>query len=208
MNTRFKDVFTNVCSIDETENRIFIKDMAQYIVRPDAKDDGTNPTVFTDDELRQMDHAFLIRTPKQAVPSYYRCCNGDSASKETSFTYYDPNEAGYIELKQLYVYLTKLFGSSRPLSIVDSDDLTSHPEAVLKKFCEANDIEWDETMTSWSAGDVSEFKTWPGFHKDVQKSTGFYKSKAYDDKHPQIVLDTIESNMPLFDFLHSRKLVI
>ena len=206
MNTTYDDVYKTISASNSNGKRTFVKDMAQYIVRLDAQDNGENPTIYSDEQLRKWDHAFLIRTPTRAVPSYYRCCTGDN-SNETEFAFYDPAEAGYRELRLIYNYVKKL-NPSQSFSIVDSEDLTSHPTQVLETFCKENGIPWDPKMTSWSAGEVEEFKSWPGFHVDVEQSTGFHKPKKYDEVLPQMVLDTIEVNMPIYKYLEARKLQI
>ena len=84
--------------------------MAQYIIPPvnkaattpslpDQAKDG-NPTVLPTSELLSPDvyHAFLIRTPKKAVPSYYRLCIPPK-NKVTGFDFFDGDEVGLRESK-------------------------------------------------------------------------------------------------------------
>lgn len=84
--------------------------MAQYIIPPvraapttpalpDSQTDG-NPTVIPTSELLSPEvvHAFLIRTPEKAVPSYYRLCVPPK-SEITGFEYFDGDEVGLRESK-------------------------------------------------------------------------------------------------------------
>ncbi|EWC44445.1 hypothetical protein DRE_06813 [Drechslerella stenobrocha 248] len=63
-----------------------------------------NPTVLPLSVLKQFQFAFLIRNPRKAVPSYYRCCI-PPLNDMTGFKYFMPNEAGYRELRALFDYL-------------------------------------------------------------------------------------------------------
>lgn len=84
--------------------------MAQYIVPPPTQASSTpslpdfekddNPTVIPTEQLLHPDihHAFLIRTPKQAVPSYYKLCVPPK-SEITGFEFFDPEEVGIRESK-------------------------------------------------------------------------------------------------------------
>ncbi|KAK3391665.1 hypothetical protein B0T20DRAFT_421898 [Sordaria brevicollis] len=105
-----------------SEKRVFIKDMAYYIVPPNgdkpsgpasslagfsdlaSDDNSSNPTVFPTSLLGQFHWTFLIRHPRKAIPSYYRCTI-PPLNKKTGFDYFMPSEAGYIELRRLFEFL-------------------------------------------------------------------------------------------------------
>ncbi|KAL4880227.1 hypothetical protein BJY04DRAFT_82975 [Aspergillus karnatakaensis] len=63
-----------------------------------------NPTVMPKEILETFHFAFLIRDPHYSVPSYYRCTIPPLAAT-TGFTYYDPAEAGYDEMRRFFEYL-------------------------------------------------------------------------------------------------------
>lgn len=140
---------------EDPSKRIFVKDMSQYIVKPDAHK-GQNPTVFSDEELKGLEHSFLIRTPEKSVPSYYRCCSGEQA-KETGFDTYDPNEAGYVESVTLYKYLKHL--GLNPI-IIDSGDLVNTPKMIMKAYCEHIGLSYRDDMIEWKAEKVESFDKW------------------------------------------------
>ncbi|KAK6352959.1 hypothetical protein TWF696_004950 [Orbilia brochopaga] len=68
------------------------------------KENLNNPTVLPLSTLKRFQFAFLIRHPRRAVPSYYRCCV-PPLNEMTGFKYFMPNEAGYRELRVLFDYL-------------------------------------------------------------------------------------------------------
>jgi hypothetical protein len=201
MGTTYADVTAELLS-PITHKRIFSKDMAQYIV--DIAH-GEEKFVVPVEKLKMMNHVFLIRSPQLACPSYYRCCIGDS-SKETNFSHYDPEEAGYRELRTLFDRVKDNgIDGSNALVVIDAETLTSDPQRTLRYVCEEIGVEWDEKMLSWESGTVREFAKWPGFHKEAENSTGFKAERNGDNEEelPEIVHRTIEENMPIYEYLRS-----
>ncbi|ORY83151.1 hypothetical protein BCR37DRAFT_379132 [Protomyces lactucae-debilis] len=199
----FNNIYQEILAASKDEKYVFVKDMSQYIVKPDSIE-GKNPTVFTDDELKSMTHSFLIRTPEKSVPSYYRCCSGDQA-KETGFETYDPDEAGYRESVTLFKYLTSI--GIEPI-IVDSSDLIKTPKLVMQAYCKHVGIPYLEGMIEWKAEKVESFDKWKGFHDDAQQSTGFKEVKREKETHPEIVTKTIEENKAPYEWLFERRVKI
>jgi hypothetical protein len=164
---------------------------------PDDWEPG-NPTVIPDHLLRQYHFAFLIRHPRSSVPSYYRC-TVPPLDDMTGFSYYEPKEAGYKELRALFDYLVEhkhigpqiagsdgrkvqlngtatLAPSEKPLQIcvVDADDLLDNPYGVIEEFCKSTGIDYSPDMLKWD--DKSQqiakdlFDKWKGFHEDALDS--------------------------------------
>jgi hypothetical protein len=104
--------------------RLFSKDMGQYIV------DASGEVVISRDDLARMEHAFLVRSPELACPSYYRCC----VDMETEFGDYDPKEAGYVELRILFDFI-RHHGIDVDPVVIDAETLTAYPETTLKYLC-------------------------------------------------------------------------
>jgi len=207
MDITYRQVTNELLSPLENGKRIFSKDMAQYIVKSAPLKEKEDEFVVSLEDLRQMNHIFLIRSPKLACPSYYRCCVGD-ATKDTGFSHYDPEEAGYRELRSLFDHVHKHgINGSNAIVVVDAQTLTTDPERTLRYICERIGVNWDSKMLSWKSGKVEEFSKWPGFHKDAENSTGFRAkvngSHENDEELPDIVHQTIEENMPVYEYLKS-----
>ncbi|KAK4106139.1 hypothetical protein N658DRAFT_415649 [Parathielavia hyrcaniae] len=215
-NTTYKDVATTLLQLAESQDkRLFIKDIAHYLVPPNqrpatiapslshveantgtgaaaangtAHADGTaangtpssstttNPTVMPLRLLRQFHFTFLIRHPRRAIPSYYRCTI-PPLSAQTGFHNFMPSEAGYDELRRLFDYLLQagvigqqqqqngaaVNGSSSngvngnanggdhgvKVTVVDADDLLDKPAAVIRAFCEDVGIDYHDGMLKW-----------------------------------------------------------
>jgi hypothetical protein len=72
----------------------------QYPTPPESG----NPTIIPDELLSGFHFTFLIRHPHFSIPSYYRCTLEPLRSM-TGWTYFDPSEAGYSELRRLFEYV-------------------------------------------------------------------------------------------------------
>ncbi|KAJ9154829.1 P-loop containing nucleoside triphosphate hydrolase protein [Pleurostoma richardsiae] len=206
----------------EKGKRVFIKDMAYYLMPPDGKpaelapslreqqtnghSNGTshseegNPTVIPTDILRKFHFTFLIRHPRKAIPSYFRCTVPPLADV-TGFHHFMPNEAGYVELVRLFDYLRSqgIVGSgeneqtngavdgqskgSVPITVLDADDLLDDPETVIRSYCEQVGLEFTQDMLNWDDEENQKraneaFEKWNGFHNDALKSTSLKPRNA------------------------------
>jgi len=147
-----------------------------------------NPTVVPRDVLERFHFTFLIRHPRNAVPSYYRCCIPPLVER-TGFNTFMPCEAGYEELRRLFDYCkdTGLVGPAvcgqqnsdilpKPgvpeICVIDADDLLDDPEGVLRQYCESIGLDFREQMLEWDSEEAhefakSQFEKWDGFHDDA-----------------------------------------
>ena len=142
--------------------------------------------------LERFHFTFLIRHPKYAIPSYYRCCIPPLVER-TGFTPFMPNEAGYEELRRLFDYCkdTGLVGpqvcgqetvgyGSKPgqpdICVIDADDLLDDPEGILRKYCKSINLDFRQEMLEWDSDEAHEFakeqfEKWDGFHDDAINSS-------------------------------------
>jgi hypothetical protein len=176
--------------------------MAKFIIK---YTDGKPKFLVSLDQLKRMNHIFLIRSPTQAVPSHYRCCTGKTG-EETRFSHYDSGEAGYKELKLLFDPTRKEFEvnyeDQAPI-VIKAEWLTQQPEAALKAIYRTINIPGDERMLSWKSRCVEEFSKWPGFHRDAEISTGFKDISIAKSDHellPNIVQEAIAENT-IYEYL-------
>ena len=66
--------------------------------------ESKNPTVIPEAVLKKFHFAFLIRHPRSAVPSYYRCTI-PPLDEQTGFHDFMPSEMGYDEQRRLFDFL-------------------------------------------------------------------------------------------------------
>ncbi|KAK7751504.1 hypothetical protein SLS62_006591 [Diatrype stigma] len=228
------------------DKRVFIKDMAYYLMPPvaDGSDKPTtiapsllkegnhhttattttapngtrrsdvsetassgNPTVVPLAILEKYHFAFLIRHPRRAIPSYYRCCVPPQ-SEVTGFHHYMPSEAGYAELARLFDFLRarKLVGPANArdgeqaapgtgevtITVLDADDLLDKPREVIEAFCRETGIDYHPDMLSWDDPENQRyvsgvFAKWNGFHNDAINST---KLSARTTAHKTLTVES------------------
>lgn len=213
----FESTWGDIVNHTNDPRRTFSKDMAQYIftprnstgIRVGWNKDPTNPTLIPTEELLDPSilHTFLIRRPEKAVPSYYRLCSGEQ-SKVTDFHYYDPEEAGYDELRKLFDFVKDKTGKT-PL-LIDSDDLIRDPNYYVRKWCEHASVDYSDSLLEWNEGTREHFAKWPGFHVAAENSKGIGQGLNDKDRNtllteqlPEMVQNAIRDNRPTYEYLKS-----
>ena len=183
----YADIVSEILEEGQKEGkRVFIKDMAYYIMSPDAQPttlapsltngqtgltEANNPTTIPVDILRQFHFTFLIRHPRRSIPSYWRCVI-PPLSEINGFTHFMPSEAGYAELVRLFDFLIKegIVDKER-LTVLDADDMLDNPEGTLREYCARTGIDFKKEMLEWSEEDrqhaIEHFAKWNGFHDDA-----------------------------------------
>lgn len=112
-------------------------------------------------DFPQMRHAFLIRDPIRVAASY--------ANKRSSI---NSDHLGITRQRRYFDMIADSQGSAPP--VVDSADVLTDPETVLKKLCQALDIAWDPAMLRWEHGPHPQDGVWGSHWYDkVNASTGF-----------------------------------
>jgi hypothetical protein len=135
-----------------------------------------NPTVIPADLLATYHFTFLIRHPRNSIPSYYRCTI-PPLDKLTGFYNFRPDEAGYEELRRLFDYLrsegqigpkfagrseeangsangsaneTNIKSAGVEICVIDADDLLDNPSGMIEAFCKTTGIKWEPEMLIWN----------------------------------------------------------
>ncbi|KAM0666418.1 hypothetical protein ACQRIT_005177 [Beauveria bassiana] len=182
----YQTVLDRFAEMQSQGKRLFIKDMAYYIMQPDGKPtdiapsvggraEPANPTVLPLAVLGKFHFTFLIRHPRRSIPSYWRCCL-PPLSDRNGFPYFLPSEAGYEELVRLFDYLLESGVTDKEhLTVLDADDLLDNPEDTIRLFCERTGIDYSPAMLEWSAEDgqiaTEKFAKFDGFHDDCLRTT-------------------------------------
>ncbi|XP_072039451.1 uncharacterized protein [Amphiura filiformis] len=135
-------------------------------------------------------HTFLIRDPVKVFTSYREMIIRLFAltdEQRNTFRLTDmpadfvTGSAKYKfgEMLGLLHYLQKTGMESNPV-VIDADDLQSHPESILRQYCEAVGIPFSPGFLQWESG-VDITNTWITSKKimrtNIEKRGGFY-SKA------------------------------
>ena len=162
--------------------------------------ESRNPTVMPSALLKQFHFVFLIRPPRDSVPSYYRL-TFEPYSSLNGMYYFLPNDVSYSELRVTFDYLREIdaFGpylseqEQEPVSnghsrsatsqrtalnvcVIDSDDLVDYPAETLKAFCDHVGIDYSPDMLAFTdiQGEghaATNLKLWGnGFHEEAMES--------------------------------------
>ncbi|KAM5345462.1 hypothetical protein ACJ41O_011324 [Fusarium nematophilum] len=235
----YKDILAEVMDAGKEGKRIFIKDMAYYLMRADGEptktapslgeEEAGNPTVLPLEVLKQFQFTFLIRHPRRAIPSYYRC-TVPPLDEVTGFYHFMPNEAGYEELVRLFDFLLEKGIVDRDnLVVVDADDLLDNPEKTIRLYCEKTGIDFKPEMLEWNDADKNHardaFEKWNGFHNDAIKSSAL-KPRTHaqktsttesEDKEwttkwgpeaQKLIRKTVEDNVARYEYLKQFALLV
>jgi hypothetical protein len=234
----YKDVLNEVMDAGKDGKRIFIKDMAYYLMAPDDKptrvapslgeEEPGNPTVLPLEVLKQFQFTFLIRHPRRAIPSYYRC-TVPPLDEVTGFYDFMPNEAGYKELVRLFDYLIKEnIVDKDNLVVIDADDLLDNPEKTIRLYCEKTGIDFKPEMLEWNEEDcdyaTAAFQKWNGWHNDAIKSSALRPrthhqtlttesedkdwTAKYGAEAQKVIRKTVEDNVADYEYLKQFALPI
>ncbi|XP_074633925.1 uncharacterized protein LOC141892513 [Acropora palmata] len=167
--------------------------------------------LFSEEGFKTFKHTFLIRHPLKAVYSLYKASTNP---KLTGWNCFYPAEAGFRQMAELYEFVERNIHKD-PI-VIDADDLLDYPNQILKSYCEAVGLEYDENMTSWEPGPVPEWEVWAGWHEDALKSSGFRarvnknrnrSRAAFDiDDLPTKVATAVEECLPYYKMLFEKRI--
>ena len=148
------------------------------------------------DWLPEVNNLFLIRDPHYMVASY--------AAKRDSAT---ASDLGYTQLETLYNAASAL-PNQTPL-VIDSKHFLEKPEAHLRYICSHLNIEFEQSMLSWPAGDRSSDGVWhEHWYDSVKSSTEFGLPRTTLpelSKEQQLLADQC---MPHFEALNRHALTL
>jgi hypothetical protein len=113
------------------------------------------------DWMRACRHAFLIRHPARVLASY--------AGKRESV---DLRDIGFFEQWELFDRAAEIAGEPPP--VIDADAVLTDPRRMLTALCAALEIDFEERMLRWPAGQRQSDGIWAAHWYDaVNRSTGF-----------------------------------
>lgn len=163
-----------------TDARLFVKHMAHHLVSLNL------------DFLTRTDNIFLIRDPRQMLPS---------------LTIQLP-EAGLADtgLQRQWQLYAELVDKGQHPAVLDSKELLLDPAAVLRQLCAHLGIGFDDSMLTWRSGPRKEDGVWaPHWYHVVHQSTGF---SSYVEKpdFPEPLLPLLRECEPWYERLYEHAL--
>ena len=132
--------------------------------------------------MGNMVNAFLIRSPERVLASY--------AKKRESVVAAD---VGYGRQLELFNEIADQTGKA-PV-VIDSTDVRSAPEPMLRALCERLGIDFQSSMLSWESGPSKDDGIWGKHWYDaIWKTTGFAAPDREPDPlpdHLQVICDEV-----------------
>ena len=105
-------------------------------------------------------HTAIIRHPFRVMTSMkkymtdcyrYRADGGTmSTPMREMYAKYMPKGFGYIELHDLIMFLCE---KKKKVVIIDADDLQTNPESIMRQYCEAVGLPFQESYLHWENGE-------------------------------------------------------
>ena len=162
----------------DSAKRLFIKHMAHHLVGLDLG------------FLRQTCNVFLIRDPKEMLPS---------------LTVQVPHaQLADTGLKRQWDLYSGMLSEGQRPAILDSRELLLDPESVLRQLCDHLGHVFTADMLQWPAGPRAEDGVWaPHWYHAVHQSTGFaaYRPKPDFPAHLEPLLTECQ---PWYDLLFEQ----
>ncbi len=141
--------------------------------------------------LAPLRHAHLIRDPRELLASYARVRTEPSL-----------DDLGLRQQAEIF----ETFGGP----VVDSRDLLTEPEGILRALCHALDVPFHTRMLSWPAGPRDSDGVWaPYWYASVHASTGFsaYRPPGEgSDPLPGRLEPLARRCLPYFSRLHQYRI--
>jgi hypothetical protein len=146
------------------------------------------------DWLGALTHAFLIRDPREMLPSL------DAVFPRPAL-----EDTGFPQQVELFDRLRAATGEAPP--VVDSRDVLEDPRGVLGALCERLGIAFDEAMLAWPPGRRATDGAWaPHWYDAVERSTGFAPYRPKTEPLAAHLEPVLAAARPLYDHLHAHRL--
>jgi hypothetical protein len=139
--------------------------------------------------LKKTRHVFLIRDPREMLPSLINQIPGPDL-QDTALDIQAELFEGMLEQGQT-------------VPMLDARELLLNPEYVLSEMCRQLELQFDNAMLSWPAQPRQEDGVWaPYWYHTLHQSTGFQKYTPKTDPFPEFLNDLLSECEPLYQQLY------
>jgi Sulfotransferase domain len=144
--------------------------------------------------LKQLTNCFLLRDPKEVVPSYIKHVADPTL-----------NDTGYPQQAELFELVRGWTGKVPP--VIDARDVLENPRGILSRLCEAVGTSFIDAMLSWSPGLRETDGIWAKYwYQEVQTTSSFQPYQPKNRPIPPHLADLVRSCEKLYQQLYSYRL--
>jgi hypothetical protein len=146
------------------------------------------------DWLTQLTHVFLIRDPREVLPSL-----------DEKFERPQLPDTGYPQQVEIFEFIHRQTGTLCP--VVDSRDILANPRAMLTRLCAAVGVPFQEQMLHWPPGPRETDGIWAKHWYDaVNRSTGFQPYVSKNKPLPAHLQELCDACLPFYEKLYAQRL--
>lgn len=150
----------------------------------------------TTEFLDRVTHTFLIRDPRETIPSYLKL-EPDARIESIGFEL----------LHEIHTAVVKRTGQ-QPV-VVDAADLAQNPEGTVKAYCAAVGVPFVPEALSWDPAQRPEWQPSRRWHESVAASTGLGAVTAASAAPPDAVIARyLRHHLPYYEALHAKRLIV
>jgi hypothetical protein len=144
--------------------------------------------------LDRVSNAFLIRTPREVLPSLARVL-AEPRLEDTGFP------------QQLEIFSRVRQRTGRVPPVVDARDILENPERLLRLLCAALDVEFTPAMLSWPPGPRDTDGVWAKhWYGAVLQSTTFEPYRPRNDLIPPHLAGLLDQAEAAYRQLYEHRL--
>ena len=146
--------------------------------------------------IHKVCNVFLIREPARVIASYH-------AKQQDP----DLSDIGVKEQLEIFNMVSQKNGVAP--TVINSADILSAPEAMLRALCKAIDVEFQTCMLSWDTGPKDYDGVWaPHWYKSVWQSNGFAAPEKKNVEVPEHLLGLLETANLYYEQLKEYSMVM
>lgn len=144
--------------------------------------------------LQGLTNAFLIRDPGEVLASYLRT-RGEATAEDL----------GVQRQADIYAYVTSF---QDDVVVIDAAEFLKHPEAHLRAWCAALDVDFVPQMLAWPAGRRDSDGVWaPHWYASAWASTGFEPYRDRNITTPPNYRSLVDDCHALYEAMYARRLL-